>query len=368
MSDYSLLLFHKLPIAATPSAIRNITSLATGWKRSIRARGGYWLGNFFLDGEDVSTEELIWWFNNYLGNFIKEMTFGLISWEGLIYEMELSLNGIKYRRTLDYEWFHNKVKVLYQDEAVASEIAWAEDTDSSDIYGEMNYIDVIGEATSAGATALRDTRLEEFAWPRSRLTGGLDLGEAWTERGENSLMVTVAGYVFTLNWRFRESSIEATGASTAISTLVAASEFVTAGTIDSNTMSIDADCTTPQRLWDLIEDIILQGDASNNRWVGGVYNDRKLDYNAAATEVTYWLRNGVLTDKLGAVVNAVPTLLKPDFIVRDANAPSGGTPIGGNIWDDYRNQWIEEVEFIAPDQLVLKPVGFDDVEVLKEKS
>lgn len=322
------------------------------------------MGSFELYGDDVGREDLIQWFNYYLGNQIKELTTGLVSWEGLIYEMTLTLDGVQYRRTLDKEWFHNRVKILYRNAGAQAETAWSENTDSSDEYGEMNYIDTISEATVAAATALRDTRLTDFAFPRSRMTGGLQFGlESQAE--VDSLQVVVAGYAFTLNWRYRESSIAATAASTAIADLVDDSEFVTAGIIDTNSLSVDVDCTTPQRLWDAIEDLIVQGDASGNRWVGGVYEDREFDYNQAATEVEYYVRSGSLVDK--GAMPVVPSLLKPDFIVCLGNAPTGGTPIGGNVWDDPRNAWITEVEFIAPDGLVLKPAGFEDVQVLQEQ-
>lgn len=362
---YGLILRERLVVADPPDAIENFTDIARGWRRSTRAVGGYWLGSFTISGGDVNRDILTWWYNSYLGKTVEEQTFGMTSWEGLVYEMNLILDGVRYRRTLDKEWWHNKVNVWYRDANVQTATGWSEDTDSSDEYGEMNYIDTVGEATSAGATALRDTRLEDFAFPRSRMVGGLEFREEPRRRAVDQLQVTVAGYVSTMNWRYRESSIAATAADTAITTLVGASEFVTAGSIDANTLSIDADCTVPQRLWDLCEDIILQGDASGNRWVGGVFDDREFDYNAAATTVEYYVRDGELQDAAGQRV--VPSLLKPDFIVRNAAAPSGGTPVGGNVWDDPRNAWIIEVEFIAPDGLRLKPAGFEDVDVLKEQ-
>lgn len=362
---YSLGLYSRIAQTTTPNFIANITPIARDWQRSTRARGGYWLGSFHLSQEDLSRNELNWWFAHYLGNHIREKTAGYPSWEGMIFEMTLAQDGIQYRRTLDKEWFHNKVKVIYRDADAQSETAWSENTDSSDEYGEMQYIDPIGEATAAAAGALRDTRLADFGFPRSRMIGGLEFSSEPKEQIVDQLQITVMGYVATMNWRYRESSIAATAASTALEDLVDDSEFVTAGAIDSNSLSVDVDCSTPQRLWDAIEDILLLGDASGNRWMGGVYEDREFDYNQAATEIEYYIRNGILIDKGGSAV--IPSLLKPDFIVRNANAPAGGTPVGGNVWDDPRNAWITEVEFVAPDGLILKPSGFEDVEVLKEQ-
>lgn len=364
--SYNLQLYKRLATNSPPEFLINFTTIARNWKRSTRAIGGYWLGSCDLSGMDISRQELLKWYEKYLGNHVKETTFGLLSWEGLIYEMTLTLDGVQYRRTLDREWFHNKVKVLYRDAGVQADTGWSENTDSSDEYGEMQYIDTISEAVAAAATALRDTRLADFGFPRSRMVGGFEFGGEPRERTVDSLQVTVAGYVATLNWCCRESSIAATAANTAVEDLVDDSEFVTAGTIDTNSMNVDVDCSNPQRLWDAIEDIIGQGDASGNRWVGGVFEDREFDYNQGATEVKYYLRNGTLIGLANSTV--FPSMLKPDFIIRNANAPSGsGTPIGGNAWDDPRNAWITEVEFIAPDGLVLKPSGFEDIQILQEQ-
>lgn len=361
----SLLLYKSLAFATPPEFLTNFTSVARNWRRTTRSLGGFWLGSFnFLD-MDIGRQSLLQWYQEYLGNHVREKIFGLTSWEGLIYEMTLTLSGMQYRRTLDKEWFHNKVKVLYRNAGVQANTGWAENTDSSDEYGEMQYMDSISEATTAAAIALRDTRLADFGFPRSRMVGGLEFSGKSREESADSLQVTVAGYIFTLNRRYRATSIVATAASTAIEDLVDDSEFVVAGTIDTNSMNVDVDCTTPQRLWDAIEDVIGQGDVSGNRWVGGVYEDREFDYNQGATEVEYYIRNGILMDRANNPV--IPSLLKPDFIVRNANAPSGGTPIGGNVWDDPRNAWITEVEFVAPNGLVLKPAGFEDVQVLQEQ-
>lgn len=363
--SYNLLLYKNLVSYTPPEFLINFTRIANNWKHSTRAVGGYWLGSFNLLSQNIGQQGLIKWYEEYLGDHVQETTFGMTSWEGLIYEMTLNLDGVQYRRTLDKEWFHNKVKVLYRDEGEQADTGWSENTDSSDEYGELQYIDSISEATSAAATALRDTRLADFGFPRSRIVGGLEFSGKARKRTTDNLQVTVAGYVTTMNWRYRESSIVATAASTALEDLVDDSEFVTAGTIDTNSMEIDEDCATPQRLWDAVEDIIAQGDASGNRWVGGVYEDRRFDYNQGASEVKYYIRDGVLVSHAGIPV--IPSQLNPDFILRNARAPTGGTPIGGNVWDDPRNAWITEVEFVAPDGLILKPSGFEDVQILQEQ-
>jgi hypothetical protein len=341
------------------------TGIARDWRRSTKARGGYWLGSFTLSAEDLTRQELLWWYRHCMADEIIERTAGVTSWQGIVYEMLLTLDGVQYRRTLDREWWHNRVKVTYRDAGVQAATAWSEDTGSSDVYGQMDYIDTLSECTSAEATGLRDTRLADYAYPRSRMIAGLEFGGE-KRQAVDSLTITVAGLVFTLNWILRETSIVNTAASTALTTLVGASEFVTAGSIDTNAMAIDADCTTPQRLWDLMEKIILAGDASGNRWAGGVYAGRKFDYRAAATAVEFE-KSGDVLKRRHATSDVLPSSMMADFIIFNAEAPVDETPAGGNVLDDPRKAWIEEVEFVAPDKLILKPAGFEDVEVLQEQ-
>lgn len=355
---YSLTVGPRLTETATQSY--NITRLAKGWQRTTRARGGYWLGSFHID--DLTSGELAWWYANQLGKRITEKTAGLVTWDGIIYEMNLVRNGMQYRRTLDPDWMHNYVWCTYRNAGVPTNTSVAQEADSHTRFGRIEYIDTIGEATTTEAAALRDLHIVERGWPTSRSVGGYTLGEM-IERGRDALYITVAGMIHTLNWRHYATDIANTAASTAITTLIGTSEFISAGRIETNALAIDVVCDPPKRLWDAIEKIILAGDGTD-LWVGGVYADLEFDYAAAdISSVTYHIQNGRLVTKGGGPV--LPSAALPDVVVRNLDAPTDDSPTGGDVLDDHRNQWIEEVEFIAPDQLILKPVGFDDVEILK---
>jgi hypothetical protein len=108
----------------------------------------------------------------------------------------------------------------------------------------------------------------------------------------------------------------------------------------------------PIRLWDAVEDIILKGDGSNT-WCGGVYNDRKFRYKQAEAAVTHYWRNGQLTDITGEPM--LGSLIKPDIIVQVSGTPSVGVPPGGNLFDNTRNMYIDEVEFTMPNGYRLIP-------------
>ena len=228
---------------------------------------------------------------------------------------------------------------------------WSENTDASDEYGEMNYIVTLGGATPEAAESLRARHLTEHAWPRSRKLGGGSSQGTGKKGDPVTLEVTAAGFWATLNWRYRESSRIAT-ASALITTLVGASELVTAGRIETNEMRVKVDADPiPKRLGDAIEDIIEQGDLSGNVWQGGVVAGQVLNYEQAPTTVAYYERPD------GVLVNVVrdpvwPTLMEAGVLLMDEGAPGGGQPAGtSSAWDDPRVGYVDEVRFVAPDIL-----------------
>lgn len=351
----NLSLFHRLAASTGSMTYDNIMRHATGWQRTTRALGGYWLGNFSVNAEDgLTANDLIDFFTTHIGNRIVEKTAGIVTWEGEISQMDLTLDGVTYRRTLDTEYWHNKVKVSYTDNATgnATATAWAENESSSELYGEGCYIDVVGNNYDAtAATAARDRRLTENAFPKPLPASGMAFGMGAEQDG---LQVYCSGFVLSMNRRYRESDTAAAAISTQISTLVGESEFVTAGSIESNSMSVPISCAEiPSRLWDVVEDMILMGDTSGNRWIGGVYNERRFNYKLAETEITHYWRGGTLVDRAGVPV--IPSLVKPNIIVQVSSAPVGTLPPGGNVFDNPKNIYVEEVEFQAPNMYRLIP-------------
>jgi len=346
---HNLLLYDRLATSTT-NFRRNITGLMPDWHHSTVATGGYWTADGTITSEQLTRGELVDLYNQAIGWRLVEQSYGITTWEGEIVQLTLTRDGESYARSLDLERWHNKAKAIYPSGATA----WSEDTDSSDLYGESCYIATLGAPYgSTAATAHRDRRLAEYAFPRSRASGGLSYSGQPAARGA-SLDIMCAGYVFGINRRYRETDTAAAALSTQITTLVGESEFVTEGDITTNSASIPISTKgIPARLWDLIEDLIGIGDTSGNRYVGGVYAERLFDYAAAATAVSYYWRNGMLYDAAGSPV--LPPHIKPDRIVELAGVPRGRTLPGGATWDQSNRIYIEKAEFIAPNGYRLTP-------------
>ena len=349
----NLQLYQRLAVGT--GFISNLTRHAPGWRRTTRAKGGYYLGDFHITGETATPVEMGAFFTSNIGRVIKEKTASMTTWEGEIVEMDLTIGGITWRITLNPERFQNKVNVYYTDATtgIQGSSGWSEDTDSSDIYGESQYIEVVGKHyDSTVATARRDRRLIEFAYPQSIPVG--DLRRAAEGVNDALLAIRCAGLWHGINRRYQTADIAAANLSAQISTLVGYSEFVAAGRIETNTLSVPIKCATqPRRLWDLISELIGIGDAAGDRWVGGCYEGKKFNYAEAQQTVDHYWDNGQLVDKSRSPV--IPSVIKPDMVVQLASLLPGDTPPGGNVWDSPRNVWIEEVEFSAPGQYRLIP-------------
>ncbi len=90
---------------------QSLTSRARGWKRSHRKNGGCYLGSFTMEG---TTAELGKLFEGWMGYEVRERAAGMLSWSGLIYEMDLTVNGITRHRSFDL--MANAVRTSYTKE------------------------------------------------------------------------------------------------------------------------------------------------------------------------------------------------------------------------------------------------------------
>jgi len=88
---------------------RNATvQMSSTWRRTVRDRGGYWIGMARWDG---SRAEMVDVFTSGMGWQLMEQANGLTTWHGYLAEMRLRLDGMEYRRSLPE--VTNRVKTIY---------------------------------------------------------------------------------------------------------------------------------------------------------------------------------------------------------------------------------------------------------------
>lgn len=225
----------------------------------------------------------------------------------------------------------------------------ANDTDSQSKYGIIEKIISVGGTTETEAEQIRDTWLSENSEPET--------SQQYNNQSQAVPSVTIEclGYVNWLNL-FVYNQTASTGTinvSTQIQNVLAAdlnSLFSTdyAG-IDTNTLQVNRYVNDDSKGWDYIKALTSRGDASDNRYTFGIYNDRKAIYTVQPTTIAYLQR---LTDPKQRVetptgqeikpwdVQAARYLQFPDFLI-------GKTQVA-NLREDPRNMFIEQASFTSP--------------------
>jgi hypothetical protein len=253
------------------------------------ALGGYWALRFNLKGSQMLVED---WLENGLGRHIALYSHTLEPiWEGEVSSVSGNIGGMSQGRgpLLDAA---NRIKVIYSTVdttvtppavGVREPTAWADDTDSQALYGIVERAVSIGGANATTAAQIRDTRLADFAIPRTSETDNLTSGT------ETSVTVECLGYVhrltgFVYNQTVTTGLINASAKLTAILTAEPNSIFsADYGNVATNTTQVGAWENDDRDAWGLVKGIAALGDASLNRYLFGIYADRKAYYNALPT-------------------------------------------------------------------------------------
>ena len=194
--DCSLALYSSV-LEGNPAWVTSLTKDAQDWTRSIQSQGGPWQGTFVLTGDLYELQDA---FYNWMGYHLEERAGGLVTWEGMIYEMELVHKGVRRRRSLDL--MANRIMTGYLDpNSEVQNSSWATNDKSIARYGQKDEILNMDNVPQHAAEAHRDRTLKEWCWPWPRAV-------ATGKPGETFLEVTACGYIFTLNWRFTTQTTE----------------------------------------------------------------------------------------------------------------------------------------------------------------
>ena len=235
---------------------------------------------------------------------------------------------------------------VFQEGPCRAETSWVEETTSEDKYGVLEEILLKAGMSDAAADALVLTYKNKHSWAHAKAPESFSPDS----EGETKLEMTWLGYAWTL--RSPYSLIAGTdAASDHVSALLAASEFVTAGIIETNSMNYQIDDQAPLTLWEILGDIAENGDASGNVWGLGIYAGRLAEYRAWDTTCLTRFRNGFLYNLSGGEME--PWLMQPGLVYLD-DMPVGPVGITGYTMDDPHVQMMDEVEWSVPEWLAGK--------------
>ena len=320
--------------------IANITAQVANFTRSVRLDGGYWIGTFDLLGEP---KDLIRVFNEWLGYHLIEQTTA-ISWEGMIYEMEIAHAGV--RRRISLEPMYNAVRVRRDD--VPSLTAWAVNQPSINRFGRKELVIKSVSPTSGACDQLRDKVLAETGWPQPQAV-------AFTNNtGRSTLRVTVMGYIATMNWRYSTYSWSGNPSINSVLQYLFANDiqFITGYVLDNYPLTISDGWTDDTRVYDAVKLLISYGTVATAKHVVTVTAGPH--YRVGPVDMTprFYLRNGVLYGSPASSKSLNPYSVYP-AVARDLSwdVPNIAT---GTIFQSRQDLLIEEVNLNSSGQVALK--------------
>jgi hypothetical protein len=363
------------------SFIEDFSDIALRYRHATRYLGGYWDASWFIPFSDPrlvgnspfkqralrqATEYLIRdWFENRLMYRIKESAGGSLTWQGLVWRMELTYDGSKTVK--DIEEVFNRVKVVYTDLAGAKqETAWYDNTPSQNRYGIRELIIPMDNVSATQAQTRAQTELAQMAHPIETAVS-FQQSELEDEIYREGLEVRASGDIFTANSRY-VGATSADGATGNLSTFVQAiiendCQFLSVGNIQANTVQVRRSFKTPTRAWDALLDLVEIGDSQFRPWTIYSHGGARVRYELANNAPRYEWR-GRKTGLVDLIGGGSPWAVLPG-VIRDTTRRS--TPaVPGTFLQKSNDSWVAEIEMASGStQPIPKPFRHDDDALLE---
>jgi hypothetical protein len=217
-----------------------------------------------------------------------------IIWNGYVEQMTLQEGGLS--RSKSIAPMANRIYYVYTKldtttnppTANEQKTITVNDTASQATYGIKTETVSGGQVTDAAAAIEAATLLTELA--RIRIDEQMTFGQGQSP----SLSVKCSGYAHMMDW-FNYSQVQNSGTdniSTIIGLVLAADPngviSTSATNIDTNTTQAEQYYNGDRPAWRVITDLTERGGATNNRWVAGIYEGRKMVYKQAETVDSRW--------------------------------------------------------------------------------
>jgi hypothetical protein len=355
-------------LTTTPgSFLLDLAPRLTAYEQTCAATFGYESAVLTFAAEDL--DEAIGWADRLFCPVTVDSPDAVLAWDGYIAAVELRLGG--KTRSLSLETIANRVRARYTTAlGTPAATAAASHAASVALYGTHDAVLSLSSTTLAAATALRDSWLARYAFPRAQPT--TTIREGSPDGTGFEVILTCAGWYATLDFVVLErtdTSSEATtaqvasliGSSTpgigAINTFLSTNSANIVATGVSVPRAIEAD--TSYRA--AIEKRLALGDTTGQRYAWGVFDlDRRLTVRqwAGATPATlgYLFDAGEGVVRSGAGLEQPFWLVRPDTMVEDVDLVPVGPPSGSS---DILGRWYLERVVLAIDEsgmtLTLEP-------------
>jgi len=342
----------------------SITGEVESYKHVLRALGGYWSAEFTVNAEREYIEE---WLDERLGWHIEvHDEAGLTMFEGFVNEIDAVMGGFAVTRGPLLQ-AANKVDLAYSTVdttttpptvGIRAMTGIQEDNAQQQKYGIIETILSAGGCTAAEALQVRRAWLADNARPRTTMR--------WSNppAGRTAFTVRVLGYVHLMD-HYIYSYTAATGTQNLEEKLGWVLDDDPNDLLNSTTADITvtgASITVRQyddkqrTAWAIVKDLVARGDAEFDRYVFGVWANRRVVYAQAPDTVDYHVRIADVAQRVETPigVEVYPWAVLPgrwalftDFLV-------ARTPPTADPRQDPRALFIEQATYTAPWSLDLQ--------------
>lgn len=324
------------------------------WKHTINSFGGFDTADFTLTDSQTTLDN---WAMNGLGRRIVVSDEGLGSmWEGFVDSITLNKNGLSftYGPLSDVA---NRIFSIYSgvDTTVFPPVIGARkrsptfnDLQSQAEWGIWPYILSLAGVTDSNADLLVSMYMQEHRHAEKTTNFSFSGSEA-------SLTVHCLGWYNVLGYPYNytlstPTFTTITGRLQDIITAQPNAGWLSTdfANLQSNTTPIHAYANEDQKAIEQVRGYTAMGDASNNRWLFGIYEDRKAFHYPVVNQIDYFV---YLSDPLQGVYDRNQALI-PAWRIRPGKwaffadfMPGLGAPDLSHLDEDPRTVLIEQVNF-----------------------
>jgi len=355
----------------------DITYDIASFSHSISVDGGYDSCSFSVGGAASDAE---WWHDRLGSHVVVKAPDGTVIWEGFINSVAISLGALQLTRgpLLDVA---NRITVSYTEisrsysatnRTMGGEQLYTtpyNDTRSQEMWGIQEIMLSASSIAPGEADQLGETYAADNAIPRVSQTLNLDPGGG----AAVSIKIDCVGYVKMLDKYIFSDITAGVDTSTITEKIGDVIDADPNGIFSTDYHGVAANATVVSRYDDTyktarsaISEMIPLGDSSYNRYIWGIYTDRKIEYKAIPTEIEYIfdLTDGLqkITTPLGGEID--PWSIRPGKFIQINGLSLGALsthPSQTGIRETPGIMFIESMSYSAPLGLQLAGGRYDKV-------
>lgn len=334
--------------------------LPDDYSHSISAFGGYDTARIGLNVGRTEAED---WLENGLARHVSTKASALDQiWEGFVNQIDIKVGplSVTYGPLIDMA---NRVAVIYTPVEydlmgaglIVGQQTWTadeDDQDSQDRFGVFYKMVTAANVPHANARVIRSTYLEENRWPK--------LTQSWSSQGDAvSVTLNCLGYWHMLKFPVDFPASGTVDASVKVTDTLGRNPnnaWLPFGTdnVETNTLNLPEDESNHRLASQIIAEAVAHGDASYNRWLFYVLDDREAYYHQAPTTVEYqaYVEQNSTVIRSTSQALVAPWRMRPGHWMAFYDFLAGRNIVEVNR--DPRMMFIEKVTYRAPFGLQLQ--------------